>query len=193
MREVEAVSRGSTAPGLATGAILWFDRHHPSVPTCAKQKPSRAAAVKDGPSSGHRAAARSVLDRREHDGTLDRVGGRARATNQPSKTAHAAPSKSVITLTADQDASGAAFRPKPLQCWFAALLARRPRSTCAKSMAGKRSPQNQSLSQLTSPPDKLCSNSRSLRYANSNHIPDGTNGASCTVCHKQPLWFFEIR
>jgi Acetyl xylan esterase (AXE1) len=27
---------------------------------------------------------------------------------------------------------------------------------------------------LTSPPDKLCSNSRSLRYANSNHIPDGT-------------------
>jgi len=27
---------------------------------------------------------------------------------------------------------------------------------------------------LTSPPDKLCSNSRSLRYANSHHIPDGT-------------------
>jgi len=27
---------------------------------------------------------------------------------------------------------------------------------------------------LTSPPEKLCSNSRSLRYANSNHIPDGT-------------------
>ena len=43
-------------------------------------------------------AARSVLDRREHDGTLDRVGGRARATNQPSKRAHAGPSKSVITL-----------------------------------------------------------------------------------------------
>jgi hypothetical protein len=28
---------------------------------------------------------------------------------------------------------------------------------------------------LTSPPDKLCSNSRSPRYDNSNHIPDGTN------------------
>jgi hypothetical protein len=41
-------------------------------------------------------------------------------------------------------------------------------------MAGKRSPKNPSLSQLTSPPDKLCSNSRSLRYANSHHIPDGT-------------------
>lgn len=36
--------------------------------------------------------------------------------------------------------------------------------------------ENPSLSQLTSPPDKLCSNSRSLRYANSNHIPDGTHG-----------------
>jgi len=34
--------------------ILLFDRHHPSVPTCAQSVPSRAAAVKDGPSSGHR-------------------------------------------------------------------------------------------------------------------------------------------
>ena len=54
------------------------------------------------------------------------------------------------------------------------------RSTCAKSMAGKRSPKNPSLSQLTSPPDKLCSNSRSLRYANSHHIPDGTGAPSPT-------------
>src|ERR1700681_3220645 len=34
--------------------ILLFDRHHPSVPTCAQSVPSRAAAVKDGPSSGPR-------------------------------------------------------------------------------------------------------------------------------------------
>jgi hypothetical protein len=45
-------------------------------------------------------------------------------------------------------------------------------------MAGKRSPKNPSLSQLTSPPDKLCSNSRSLRYDNSHHIPDGTGAAT---------------
>ena len=63
--------------------------------------------------------------------------------------------------------------PKPLQC-CSGLCWPPARSTCAKSTAGKRSPQSPSLSQLTSPPDKLCSNSRSLRYANSHHIPDGT-------------------
>src|ERR1700704_2462745 len=36
--------------------ILLFDRHHPSAPTCAQPVPSRTAAVKDGPSSGHRAS-----------------------------------------------------------------------------------------------------------------------------------------
>jgi len=35
-------------------SILLFDRRHPSVPTCAQPVPARAAAVKDGPSSGHR-------------------------------------------------------------------------------------------------------------------------------------------
>jgi hypothetical protein len=40
--------------------------------------------------------------------------------------------------------------------------------------AGKRSPKNPSLRQLTSPPETLSSNSRSLRYDNSNHIPDAT-------------------
>jgi len=34
--------------------ILWFDRHHPSAPTCTRLVPARAVAVKDGPSSGHR-------------------------------------------------------------------------------------------------------------------------------------------
>src|SRR6266478_5945078 len=63
--------------------------------------------------------------------------------------------------------------PKPLQCCSGPCLPP-ARSTCAKSTAGKPSPQSPSLSQLTSPPDKLCSNSRSLRYANSHHIPDGT-------------------
>ena len=36
------------------GPILLFDRHHPSAPTCKRDLPTRAAAVKDGPSSGHR-------------------------------------------------------------------------------------------------------------------------------------------
>ena len=40
----------------ARRAILLFDRRHPSVPTCARDMPARAAAVKDGPSSGHRAS-----------------------------------------------------------------------------------------------------------------------------------------
>jgi hypothetical protein len=33
--------------------ILLFDRHHPSIPTCTRYLPARAAAVKDAP-SGHR-------------------------------------------------------------------------------------------------------------------------------------------
>jgi len=36
------------------GPILLFDRHHPSIPTCTRYLPARAAAVKDGPPSGHR-------------------------------------------------------------------------------------------------------------------------------------------
>jgi hypothetical protein len=36
------------------GPILLFDRHHPSIPTCKRDLPARAAAVKDGPASGHR-------------------------------------------------------------------------------------------------------------------------------------------
>jgi hypothetical protein len=38
----------------AARPIPQFDRHHPSVPTCTPPVPARAAAVKDGPSSGHR-------------------------------------------------------------------------------------------------------------------------------------------
>jgi hypothetical protein len=38
----------------STRPILWFDRHHPSAPTCTRLVPARAVAVKDGPSSGHR-------------------------------------------------------------------------------------------------------------------------------------------
>jgi hypothetical protein len=40
---------------------------------------------------------------------------------------------------------------------------------------------------LTSPPDKPCSNSRrSLRYANSHHIPDGTRGQCQTSVSASP-------
>src|SRR6266436_8874815 len=44
----------SVREAVSGSPILLFDRHHPSVPTCAQSVPSRAAAVKDGPSSGHR-------------------------------------------------------------------------------------------------------------------------------------------
>jgi len=44
-------------------------------------------------------AARSVLDGRQHDGMLDRVGAMTRHTNEPSKSGHARPSKSAITLS----------------------------------------------------------------------------------------------
>jgi hypothetical protein len=37
--------------------------------------PTRAAAVKDGPPSGHRFSGASVLDGCEHDGMIERVGG----------------------------------------------------------------------------------------------------------------------
>jgi hypothetical protein len=47
---------------------------------------------------GHRAAARSVLDGREHGGTLGRVGDRS-TSFRPSRSAREAPSKTEITLS----------------------------------------------------------------------------------------------
>src|SRR6266853_2822888 len=44
-------------------------------------------------------AARSVLDGREHDGVLGRVGGPSAAHNQTSKSGNAGPSKNEIMLT----------------------------------------------------------------------------------------------
>src|SRR5216683_3473739 len=48
------------------------------------------------------------------------------------------------------------------------------RSTCARSMAGKRSPPSQSISRLTSPHDQIPSSCWRSRRGNSYHIPDGT-------------------
>src|SRR6266702_1574313 len=48
------------------------------------------------------------------------------------------------------------------------------RSTCARSMAGKRSPPSQSISPLTSPHDQIPSSCWRSRRGNSNHNPDGT-------------------
>src|SRR6201987_4342236 len=72
-----------------------------------------------------------------------------------------------------QDANRAAFCRNRCNVvlGFACL---RPDQYAAKLTAGKRSPKNPSLRQLTSPPETLSSNSRSLRYDNSNHIPDAT-------------------
>src|SRR6266566_1690351 len=54
----------------------------------------------------------------------------------------------------------------------------RDRSTCARSMVGRRSPPNQSIGQLTSLLDQIASRCRRLRRFNSNHIPDGTMRAA---------------
>jgi hypothetical protein len=78
--------------------ILLFDRHHPSVPTCAQPEPSRAAAVKGGPSSGPPRQRRvAPLTAASTAATLGRVGDRSTPI-RPSKSAHESPSKAEITL-----------------------------------------------------------------------------------------------
>ena len=82
LRSAACPARPTSSPDCGCGAILLFDRRHPSVPTCARDMPARAAAVKDGPSSATAPAARSVLDGREHDGRLDRVGAAISLSNK---------------------------------------------------------------------------------------------------------------
>jgi len=54
-----------------------FDQDgHPVVPTCAPPVPSRAGALKDGRRPPRSGAAR-VLERHEHDGTLNAEGRRS--------------------------------------------------------------------------------------------------------------------
>jgi hypothetical protein len=64
-----------TGNGQTQTVILLFDQNgHPVVPTCAP--PRRRAERQSRMAEGHRRAARSVLDGREHDGTLDADGRR---------------------------------------------------------------------------------------------------------------------
>jgi hypothetical protein len=64
-----------TGDGPTETVILLFDQNgHPVVPTCAP--PRRRAQRQSRMAEGHREAARSVLDGREHDGTLDADGRR---------------------------------------------------------------------------------------------------------------------
>src|SRR6266566_5216898 len=83
------------------------------------------------------------------------------------------------------------------------------RSTCARSMAGKRSPPSQSISPLTSPHDQIPSSCWRSRRGNSNHNPDGTAtqvripqkqgrrkhilGGAAGSAAPSPLHFSEIR
>jgi hypothetical protein len=72
-RELQAES--VTGDGQTQTVILLFDRNgHPVVPTCAP--PRRRAERRSRMAEGHRVAARSVLDGREHDGTLAADGRR---------------------------------------------------------------------------------------------------------------------
>src|SRR6266511_1174303 len=66
-------------------------------------------------------------------------------------------------------------RPIPLPC-CSGRCSPQDRSTCARSTVGKPSPQSPSLSQLTSPPDRILSTCSEIAPSNSNHIPDGTAG-----------------
>jgi Transposase, Mutator family len=66
----------------------------------------------------------------------------------------------------------------PRPCNFGRCLPR-ARSTCAKLMVGRPSPQRPLLSQLTSQPDQILSTCRRSRRANSNHISDATSGLAC--------------
>jgi len=54
LRGIEWVTLAQFRGSVFFGFILLFDRHHPSIPTCTRAMPARAAAVKDGPPSGHR-------------------------------------------------------------------------------------------------------------------------------------------
>src|SRR6266516_5790219 len=65
-------------------------------------------------------------------------------------------------------------RPIPLPC-CSGHCSLPDRSTCARSMAGKRSPPSQSISRLTSPHDQIPSSCWRSRRGNSYHIPDGTS------------------
>src|SRR6266446_1981265 len=54
------------------------------------------------------------------------------------------------------------------RCW------RQGRSSCERSMAGRRSHKNRLLSLLTEQPDQITSSYRRFGQTNSNHIRDGT-------------------
>src|ERR1700730_14510464 len=63
--------------------------------------------------------------------------------------------------------------PTPPRCCSGRYL-HQGRSTCARSMVGKRLPQSPLISQLTLPPETIPSCDRRMRHTNSNHFPDGT-------------------
>src|SRR5258708_36886692 len=86
--------------------ILLFDRHHPSVPTCTQSVPSRAAAVKDGPVFGPPLQRRAASLTAASTAARSVVWGNRYTPIQPSKSAHARPSKTEITLTLVRDILG---------------------------------------------------------------------------------------
>src|SRR5215471_16875891 len=94
--EVEVGSR--TPADRSSRPILLFDRRHPSIPTCAVLRADARSGSQGWPVFGPPLlAARSVLDGREHDGMLGRVG--SRSSNSPlSKRENRRTSKNKITL-----------------------------------------------------------------------------------------------
>src|SRR5215203_772386 len=76
-------------------------------------------------------------------------------------------------------------RPPPC-CSGPCLL--QVRSTCARSMDGRRSQRSSAASRLTLPPDSILSSAGDRAAQNSNHIPGGTPGEHLAVLRDFACW-----
>src|SRR5258707_14039277 len=100
----------------------------------------------------------------------------SRACRRANGAAYAPPTRSsVCTRNSSAGSRPKPFcrRPTPLQC-CSGRCSPQDRSTCARWMVGRRSPQSPSISRLTFPPETIPSCSRRMRHTNSNRISDGT-------------------
>jgi len=109
----------------------------------------------------HRAVADSLEEAGDRLFTFTRL--------PPSQWRSARTTNAIERLHEESSSEGSRRRPycrprTPLQC-CSGLCSPLARSTCARSMAGRRSPQNSSISQLTSPPEKIPSCHRRSRHA----------------------------
>jgi hypothetical protein len=110
--------------------ILLFDRGPSFRPDLRQPQPARAAAVKDGPPSGHRLRRRAASLTAVSTTAASCAGGNRSKPIRPSKSAHAPPSKTEITLTSPPSRAHAPGSVRaiclPRQRWVRWLSGRRP-------------------------------------------------------------------